>query len=176
MHDHPSNHREKGCPLFLHGDDVGAIGIGMVWSKAVNCVSFGGMLGVQGTSIKTHLIIWVLFNNILGIAADGTTTMQVAWRHLVWSLYWLYRGVWPTLDPSGNAYVSGIEAERAGRPLAGGGFSVCSGVPEQTLIMPKAIGISPITLRIIRVFVVRRARVTRGLGLIVGSHRKATRG
>ena len=50
--------------------------------------------------------------------------MSVMWRHLCWSLYWLYRGVHPDRDPYGNVYSSGPLFEKAGQPLAGGFFGV----------------------------------------------------
>ena len=124
MRHHEFNHREKGVPLFMHGDDVGAIGIGKVWSKAVNCLSFGGMLGAIGGAFDTHLIIWLLFEHILSKAADGPRTMQTLWRHLVWSLYWLYVGRWPDQDPNGVPYVGGLAGQLAGKELAGGFFGV----------------------------------------------------
>ena len=122
IHDHEFNFEEKAIPLFIHGDDVGAIGIGKVWSKAVDCVSFGSIIGGRGGAFDTHIIIWLLFNNILTKSTDAARTLQVLWRHLVWSLYWLGKGRWPDRDPNGDLYLTGPAADRAGKPLADGFF------------------------------------------------------
>ena len=125
MHtEHDLVFRQRGCPLFLHGDDLGAIGVGKIWSKAVDCVSFGGLLCTRGSAFDVHFIIWLIFNNILSTCEDAGKTMQVFWRHLVWSLYWLYRGRHPDRDPNGNLYTQGPDLEKAGTLLAGGFFGI----------------------------------------------------
>lgn len=114
--------RAKSIPIFLHGDDVAAVGVGKVWARAVDVLSWGSLVGGAGTASAKHLLIWLVYNNILGTDSDGRSTMQILWRHVVWSLYWLFRGRWPTHSPDGVAYVDGIHAERAGKPLAGEWF------------------------------------------------------
>ena len=46
--------------------------------------------------------------------------MREFWRHLHWSLLWLYRGKWPQQDVDGRK----ITTPEAGTPLAGG-YSAC---------------------------------------------------
>ena len=126
MHAHEEGlqFRVRGLPIVLHGDDVASVGLGKIWAKAVDVVSWGSLLGSRGTSLETHLLIWLVFNNILATGATGYNTMQILWRHLVWSLHALYTGKWPHRDPDGNWYTSGPAFERAGTYLADGWFGV----------------------------------------------------
>ena len=119
LHGHQFAHRKKACPLFLHGDDVASIGIGKIWSKAVNCLSFGGILSQGSAASDSHILIGLMFNCI-AIRSAAADTFKTLWRQLIWSLYWLYRGQWPTHAPYGSLYTVGLEFERAGQPLAGG--------------------------------------------------------
>ena len=120
----PKPFREKGVPLFIHGDDVASVGVGKIWSKAVDCLSFGGLLSARECAFNMHLIIWLVFNNILCTADDAAKTMQVLWQHLTWSLYWLYIGRHPDRDAFGNMYTVGPEFDKANTPLAGGFFGI----------------------------------------------------
>ena len=124
MHGHKFPVKTRGVPCFLHGDEVESIGIGKVWSRAIDCLSWGSMLALPGKAEDVHLIIWLLFTNLLGKASDGAEAAKILWRHLVWSLYWLYRGVWPECDPYGTPYTHGKEFERKLTPLAGVFFAV----------------------------------------------------
>ena len=54
-------------------------------------------------------------------------TMDVIWKHIVWSLYWLYEGVYPDRDVNNVLYTSGPEFRRKGEKLAGGCFAPCVG-------------------------------------------------
>ena len=119
MHSHPYGFRTKAVPLFTHGDDVGAVGISKIWSKAIDCVSWGSLLCAPCKSEDRHNLIWLVYNVTLVTLADGNSTLKMLWRHLVWSLFWLYKGVWPSHDPDGNPYTEGIHASRKLKPLAG---------------------------------------------------------
>lgn len=57
MHRHEFHFREKGVPLFLHGDDLAAVGVGKIWAKAVDCVSFGGLLAHSGDALNVHVLV-----------------------------------------------------------------------------------------------------------------------
>ena len=120
----PQPFREKGVPLFLHGDDVASVGVGKIWSKAAGCLSFGGLLAARECAFNVHLIIWLLFNNILCTADDAAKTMQVLWQHFTWSLYWLSVGRHPDRDAFGNMYTVGPEFEKANTPLASVFFGI----------------------------------------------------
>ena len=113
----------QACPL--HGDDMEAAAIGTIRAKAVDCVSFGGMFGERGSAFGTHLIIWLMFNDILNTTEGAMNTVKTMRRHLVWSLYWLYIGRHPDRDPDGNLYTEGPAFERAGSLLAGGFSELC---------------------------------------------------
>ena len=61
---------------------------------------------------------------IRGMTEHAADTFKTLWKHLVWSFYWLYQGVWPLYDVDGKYYTHGLNARRAGKPLAGGYFGV----------------------------------------------------
>ena len=125
MHTHPDyNFATKGVPLYVHGDDVASIGLGKIWARSADCVSWGGLLEPSGTATSCHLLVWIIFINTLTTIADGPRTVQVLWKHLVYSLYWLYRGQWPDRDVNGILYTEGPDFDRALTPLAGGYFGV----------------------------------------------------
>ena len=49
--------RDMGVPLFTHGDDVGAVGVGKTWSRAIDVLSWGSLVGGGGTSQEKRLLI-----------------------------------------------------------------------------------------------------------------------
>ena len=53
---------------------------------------------------------------------DGSDTMDQAWRIIVWSLWFMYLGVWPTHDHLGQRIVDAASAAIAGTELANGYF------------------------------------------------------
>jgi hypothetical protein len=101
MHDNEYDHEQYACPLFFHCDDVGSIGIGKVWAKAINVLSFGGILSGGRKADDSHILIWMLFNHILNRGTSDQDTNKVLWRHFTWSLYWLLKGIWPLFSPDG---------------------------------------------------------------------------
>ena len=66
----------------MHGDDVASIGIGKIWSKAVNCLSFGGLLTKGGAASDNHIMIWLMFNCIAirGTTKDAADTFRTLWK------------------------------------------------------------------------------------------------
>ena len=104
MHDNEYNHEEHACPLFFHCDDVGNIGIGKVWAKAINVLSFGGILSGGRTAGDSHILIWLIFNHIINRSATSKEdTNKVLRRHFTWRFYWLLKGIWPLYSLDGVA-------------------------------------------------------------------------
>jgi hypothetical protein len=125
MHEHPvGDFRTKGCPLFVHGDDIASVGLGRVWARSVDCLSWGGLLAAPGQASEVHLIAWLVFICSLTTVSDGARTMQILWKHFTYSMYWLYRAVWPDRDVDGNLFTSGPDYDRALTPLADGFFGI----------------------------------------------------
>ena len=124
MHGHKFHVQTHGVPCFLHGDEVESIGIGRVWPRAIDVLSWGSMFASPGGPENVHLLIWLVFKTFLATASDGAEAAKILWRHLVWSLYWLYRGEWPEWDPNGTPYTHGKDFERKNTPLADGFFGV----------------------------------------------------
>ena len=68
LQDHEFAHKDKACPLFIHGDDVASIGMGKIWSKAINVLSFGGLLShgsfgglLPHGSLARVFLLWMFF-------------------------------------------------------------------------------------------------------------------
>ena len=122
MHRMEHSHLEKAVPLFLHGDEVAAVGLGKIWSRAADCISFGSLVAGTTKVFDKHVIVWMLYNCIQAAVVDGMGTMNVLWRHLVWSLYWLSQGVFPDRDPYGVLYTpaDGEDYHRRLKDLAAG--------------------------------------------------------
>ena len=102
-------------PLAVHGDGVPVIRVGKKGSKSCDAYSWQSIVA-SGTTLKVK-------HRIFGIFEDSKTTsaMDTIWDMIVWSLYFLYLGVWPTVDVHGAAFPAGSpEAMLAGSTLAGG--------------------------------------------------------
>jgi hypothetical protein len=125
MHAHPRfNHREKGVALSLHGDGVACIACGKQWARTVETISWSSVLSEPATSSVVNFIFCMVFKSCL--VKGPISTMSVLWKNFIWSLYWLYQGVWPDRDPDGILYIEadGGKYERRLTPLAGGYFGV----------------------------------------------------
>ena len=107
MHEYTHAHDRFAVPLFLHGDEVVSVGIGKIWNKAVDVVSWGSLIGQSGESFEKHFLVWLLFTNIVATGASGVRSMQILWRHLCWSLYWLQLGQWADRDAWGSCTRAG---------------------------------------------------------------------
>ncbi len=60
----------------------------------------------------------------LAVSSLGRDTFATFWKRLCWSLLWLWRGLWPDVDPDGNSWARGTtDHKRAGTPLAGGWYA-----------------------------------------------------
>ena len=112
-----ADYREKCIPIGLHGDGVVVTGVGRTWSKTCDVFSWTSILNTDSSKLSNYLI-FLLFHRALCVS-DGRNTMAVFWRHLRWSLWWLWRGLWPTEDANGIE----IRSEKAGTPLAGGWYA-----------------------------------------------------
>ena len=122
--DHPVHKvdKSKAIPLLMHGDEVAVVGLGKIWSRGADCVSFGSLLAGPKNGFEKHMVIWMLYNVLRAPVVDGVGAMSLLWRHLVWSLYWLQLGLFPDRDPHGFLYTAadGIDYDRRLQPLAGG--------------------------------------------------------
>ena len=77
-----------------------------------------------GDSRTYLLVIAFMFELLKYVGPDGhKLTMDEIWKHVVWSLYWLYEGVHPDRDANNKLYTSGPAFRRKGEPLAGGYFA-----------------------------------------------------
>ena len=70
-----------------------------------------------GTTSDSRILLWLIYNCI-AIRSATADTFKTLWRALVWSLYWLYRGKWPTHAHDGTLYTAGLAAG-GWMPLAG---------------------------------------------------------
>ena len=116
------DYKKKGIPIGVHGDGVATTAVGKSYSKSVEGYSFQSLLMLGHGNIKLiNFLICMIFKDLL---EGGVGTQDEIWLVICWSLYWAYEGVYPTHDYNGKRYTSGIDAIRAGHPLAGGFFLV----------------------------------------------------
>ena len=93
MHAHPrSDFREKGVPFSVHGDGATSIACGKTNSKSIECISWAPLLCGATFSWMSNIIIVLLWKFSL-VKEGPVQTMDVVWRHVCWSLYWLYQEV-----------------------------------------------------------------------------------
>ena len=64
--------------------------------------------------------------------------MAVVWKVLIWSLKWLWLGLWPDEDPWGMKYLDpdSLEFKRKLTPLADGHFGVLWGMKGDLDFLP----------------------------------------
>lgn len=131
MRDHPAyathpvsarpDHLEKAIPIALHGDGVAISGVGKSWQKSVDAYSWTSLMS-KGPTADVVFLIYIM-NPKLAVKIPGRSFVTEFFQKLVWSLYWLFLGVWPARDSKGAPFPAGTaDAERAGQPLAGGFF------------------------------------------------------
>jgi hypothetical protein len=103
----------------VHGDGVPVVGVGKSWSKGVEAYSWTSLL-CEGTPSPKHWLLIALQKHTLCKAA-GRDTIHKAWHELAWSFNALFEGTHPSTNSSGEPWPPhSPEAERAGKPLAGG--------------------------------------------------------
>ena len=126
MHRHPRfNHRTHGIPLRLHGDGVTSISCGKTWSQSIDVLSWSSCVAPIMASWVTNPIIFFVYESML-VDDESGDSMDEVFRVLVWSLYWLYQGVYPDRNHDNIKYVDidpkGVDALRALHALADGFF------------------------------------------------------
>ena len=103
-------------PVWFHGDGVACVGLGKAWHKLFNCFSFGSMLK-NGPSFTISFLSWLVFTASCSIQEDQHT-MNLYWKLMHWSFYWLFEGLWPDRDCNDDIYSPTSPAgRRAGQPL-----------------------------------------------------------
>ena len=110
----------KAIPASLHGDAVPCTSIGKPGTKSYNLYSWAGILG-SGSTLQQKIDI---FGNFTAseIEEGDHSFGHVVWSRVLWSLHFLYLGIWPTWDhKTKKAFLPGTpEALKAGTPLAYG--------------------------------------------------------
>ena len=108
-------------PIFVHGDGTPITGIGKSWAKSSQIWNWGSLLG-SGNTKQVVFWIWNVFKDIM----TKTATRKRFWKILWWSQTALQRGLWPSTNWDGQAWVLGsLDAVRAGTPLVGEDPSTC---------------------------------------------------
>ena len=104
MSNHPvkdrSDFRTKCIPIGMHGDEVPVTGIGKCWSKMLLTFSWFSMVAGAASTKDAMFWVWATFEQFSVEGEHGTldTFMKV----LEWSLYWMWRGLWPTHSWTGE--------------------------------------------------------------------------
>ena len=126
MHSHTlADFRTHAIPFKLYGDGTPTVGVGKSWAKMVDGVMFSSCLVYDVDPVLTNIITAFIYELLLYEDDNGyKLTEDVIWRHIVWSLYWAYQGVWPDRGPDNVLYTSGVEFQMAGKPIMGNYFMV----------------------------------------------------
>ena len=125
MLNHPHfDYRTRGVPLSLHGDGVTSIACGKQWARTVEVLSWSSVLAPKKASHIVNYIMLMIFKTCL--VDVPISTMSVIWTHVIWSLHWLYLGLWPDRDANRVLYTpaDGWKYDKKLTPLAGGWFMV----------------------------------------------------
>jgi hypothetical protein len=109
------NWMQQMVPLALHGDAVPVIRVGKKGSRSYDAYSWQSIIA-RGTTLEIkHLVFGIFEDN------KSDEAMKTFWNVIVWSFYFLYLGIWPTVDWNGNPFPEGSpEAFLAGTLLANG--------------------------------------------------------
>ena len=111
--------KTRAVPVALHGDAVPVTGCGKAWSKSMLAISWCSLLG-KGQTLAFNFLITAFFTALAFTGFGPLNTNARAYAIIRWSLYWLYRGEWPTHDCDNIPILDA----RAGTPLAAGFFGV----------------------------------------------------
>ena len=118
--------RTKCLPLAVHGDEVPVMGVGKIWSRSSLVFSWFSILaqGSGSNSEEVMFYIWAIFEKFIAkMEGASLGTMESFWAVMKWSFTCVWDGTWPVQDWRGCKYLPGtLDANRAGKPLAGGYF------------------------------------------------------
>ena len=112
---------------MIHGDAVPCVKVGRTGCASMDVYSGQSVLAF-GQTLRIKMFIWGVYEACKATAeehGDDNDTMKEAWRIMLWSLWFLYLGIWPTVDPWGEDFpVGSSDAALAGTWLANGLFGV----------------------------------------------------
>ena len=98
------------------------------WGESMDILSWCSLLG-KGRTLDFNWYIYSIWS-AYKCEKFGHKTMAVVWKVLIWSLKWLWLGLWPDEDPWGMKYLDpdSLEFKRKLTPLADGHFGVLWGM------------------------------------------------
>ena len=94
------DHTYRCIPISIHGDGVPVSGLGRTYAKNVYVYTWCSLLG-KGNTLDWNFLIWLCYKQYMCTSAPHKT-MDTFFKHLRWSLYWLWLGQWPTRDADGQ--------------------------------------------------------------------------
>lgn len=105
MAQHPLRNRRGfkrlAVPIAVHGDEVPLTGIGKCWSQLLLCFSWFSLVAEVGSATKSSMVyIWSVFDRL-----RSDKTMAQFTSILTWSLFWMWKGVWPDRDHEGKKHL-----------------------------------------------------------------------
>ena len=110
LREHPmkerGNRKTTAVPVMVHGDEVPCTGIGKAGGKSFDVSSLQGVL-----AIGTTLFVKIFMSGIFGASkCKCGETDSVIWAAHVWSLWFSYLGITPTVDVFRKAIAGGGKA------------------------------------------------------------------
>ena len=84
-------------------------------------------LWAKGRTLKVKSLLFCIFGQSIGTPSEhGIDTWEAIWEVVVWSIHYLFLGVWPRLNWKMEEWPAGsVQAQLAGKPLADGYFVCC---------------------------------------------------
>lgn len=105
-------------PFRMLGDGVATVGVGKAWSKMMDCISLGSMLGTNNTTFDSCCLSWSVYNAACSTKDGLGHTMNQYWSIMKWSWETLMAGEHPYRDHLGVAYdLDSDQDRRSGGPL-----------------------------------------------------------
>ena len=112
-----TGYKRRCIPIRIHGDGVPVTGVGKSWGKSADIYSWNSFFAT-GPTIEFNFYIWAVFKAVLSTSFNRNTK-NTFWKILVWSLKWLWLGLWPNKNWDGSDWVHRVDIDRAMTPLAG---------------------------------------------------------
>ncbi len=128
LRSHPVRDRpdymEKCVPISCHGDGTPTVGLGKAWGKLMNIFGWSSLLA-HGSTASMYFMSFCIYEGLQTAGVVTGSTLNNFFKRWVWSLLWLFKGVWPLTDVNGKSYPeNGPEWQKpVGKPgdtLAGG--------------------------------------------------------
>ena len=143
LKDHPcvqqSNYKELAVPIEIHFDGIPVTAIGRKAAQSAIGYSWKSMV-VMGNPQLLRMLIGFLWKSML--IKEGKVSQDRFWLYVCYSLFWLYKGLWPWVDEHDVALVGAKQGQ-----LADGFFCAISALCSDLVEIESELGLNSSTSR-----------------------------